>query len=195
LFFYLFAAIFFLFGVSAGEAAVGRTERRTAAYLHRSDALLLEHARHLDHLLAREAIVKEVIRVDLDEYGNTVPHLVTDSAEHLEVDARAVDQATAILVRTPVEVGRKELIQQVRVRRMNLHAIEARVHCPPGGATEVTDDVPYLGLRQLPARAPVGQRHRGGADPFAVGIVRSTAAVSDLHQRPRTVGMSGVRKP
>ena len=56
------------------------------------------------------------------------------------MNAGAVDQLPPYSVRAPVEIGRQELAQQIGMCRVELDAVEARVHSAPGPAAKVLDD-------------------------------------------------------
>jgi hypothetical protein len=79
----------------------------------------------LRHIARGEAARRHLVARDPGAHHPIAPDLPPDLPEHLEAEAQAVVEASAVFVRTLVEERRPELVHEVVVGKGQLHAVQA----------------------------------------------------------------------
>ena len=118
---------------------------------------------------------------------------------HRAREAQPVLEAAAILVLPRVGGGRKECVQQVSVRRMQLNELEAGRHCAPRGIGMVRHDARDVRARQRD-RHPLSRRPGNGrwSDQRRFRYDALRAAMPELqagHRAFRAHRLRNVRQP
>jgi len=129
------------------------------------------------------------------ERGAVRPDGVGHGPRHLHHQAGTVRGGAAVGVVPVVGGGGEELLQEVAVGTVDLHAVEAGVDRPAGRIGELGDDAPHLVRRQRPGRgvgaggavrqATLATHREGGRrdDPTLLGVREhgDATAVHELH--------------
>ena len=135
---------------------VHRVEPGARALLHahrqvdRRAAGPLEHPRDLDALLRAAAARAPLVERVAHEDREALAALLLDRVDDRQREAHPVLEAAAEAVGAHVEERAHELGQQVAVRGVQLHRVEAGLLHPPGGLAEQIDQLEDLGDRGRP---------------------------------------------
>ena len=121
-----------------------------ARELDELDSEFVELLQHVNHgFMVARMVFMLCVEVDFDEHGEILAAFFVDALDDFAHDAEAVLGAAAIRVRTLVERRVEEAREQIRVRGMELDAVDARILEPSGGQHEVRFDAMNLVHRQL----------------------------------------------
>ena len=138
---------------------------------------------------------------DADQQRHGLRNDGTDSVHDLDQHAGAVFERATVFVVTPVDERIEELGQQIAVRRVDLHRVEADVRGAPGGIAELPDD----GMDLVDAqRARTSQRSicvGAGADRLPASVLLWHASALKTNRMaargafaPRMVELHGHRR-
>lgn len=101
---------------------------------------LLEHLGHDDRLRQLNAALDVVAGVEAEQDRVVRADGGADSVDDLEREAHTVFQRAAVLVRALVGERGHELVDQVAVRTVDLHAVKAALFRSRGGFAERGDE-------------------------------------------------------
>src|SRR2546428_9316730 len=111
----------------------------------------------------REATRRELVHAHAVANDQVAAELFTDSADDLAGEAQAVLEAAAVGVASLIAERGDELLDQMALRAVDFHAVDAAVNGVACRADEAGDDVPDLGRRHLGRHAAtVGTRDGRG---------------------------------
>ena len=125
----------------AGLHRNGHIGNQTAGgHVNQVHAMRLQNLGQIDGLIEIPATCGPVGGGDTNQKRHGLRNDGTDSVHNLDQHADAVFERATVFVVTPVDERVKELGQQITVRRMDFHRVEADIRCAPSGIAELSDD-------------------------------------------------------
>ncbi len=126
--------------------------------------MLFQHLRQGNGLVEIPSARGPIGRRDTHQHRHVVGNHGTDGIDHLDHDADAVLERSAVFVLALVDQRIEELRQQVAMRRMHLDRVEADLRGAPCGVAETTDDGMDLIHRQFAGHGIFAERLRAWSD-------------------------------
>ena len=135
------------------EARQGRALIRPAGEVERRHPRRFQHARELDHLFDRVAVLAVLGAGDADP-EREVGQRVAQPVHRLKQQPCAVREAAAVFVRPLVDPRCQELLEQVAIGGMQFDGVIACLPETPRGGDEILLDLDDLGLVEWPHGIP-----------------------------------------